>query len=60
MALGLGALGLSPHVFWMLTLPELNAAIAGRFGKAPDMTDAPSRLDLDDMMRRFPDVEMCE
>jgi uncharacterized phage protein (TIGR02216 family) len=54
MGLGLGALGLSPDVFWAMTLKELAAAIRGRHGPAPA---APlSRSDLDGLMGRFPDV----
>jgi len=53
MALGLGVLGLSPDVFWTMTLKELAAAIRGRIGPAPAMPL--SRSDLEAMMKRFPD-----
>ena len=51
MALGIGALRLSPPVFWSMSLPELVAAL----GPAPSL-DAPDRTELDALMRRFPDT----
>lgn len=57
MEIGLGALALSPKVFWSMTPRELQAALYGRFGR--DVTaGALSRSDLDDLMRRFPDEGM--
>jgi uncharacterized phage protein (TIGR02216 family) len=54
MAVGLGALGLTPLVFWAMTPRELDAALRGRFGVA--RTDPLRRADLGAMMQRFPDV----
>lgn len=50
MALGLGALRLSPAEFWSMTPRELRAAL----GPLPG-ADAPARSDLDALMARFPD-----
>lgn len=54
MAIGFGLLGLEPRAFWSLTLPELDAAVRGRFGtvraEAP-----PSRRDLDVLVTSYPD-----
>lgn len=54
MAIGLGALGLAPHQFWMMTPREFEAALAGRLGASGAVT-APTRGDLDGLMQRFPD-----
>jgi uncharacterized phage protein (TIGR02216 family) len=56
MELGLGVLGLAPAVFWSLTPRELQAALRGKFGAASD-EQAPSRSELDALMRRYPDCE---
>ncbi len=47
--------GLSPAAFWTMTPRELAAAL-GRGGAAPRF----DRADLDDLMRRFPDVPLPE
>jgi uncharacterized phage protein (TIGR02216 family) len=58
MELGLGVLGLAPLVFWSLTPRELQAALRGRFGTSlGGEGEAPSRADLDRLMRQFPDHE---
>ena len=54
MELGLGALGLTPHVFWSLTPSELQAALRGRFGDFAE-SEALSHRDLHALMQRFPD-----
>lgn len=53
MALGLGALRLSPSEFWAMTPRELTAAL-GPFAPSAAI-DAPARADLDALMARFPD-----
>ena len=53
MELGLGVLGMMPAAFWALTPRELQAALAGRFGGADEITH--TRGDLDTLMQRFPD-----
>ncbi len=57
MELGLGALGLSPLVFWSLTPRELRAALRGRFASASE-GDAPTHRDLCNLMQRYPDERM--
>jgi uncharacterized phage protein (TIGR02216 family) len=52
MEIGLGALGLSPSVFWMMTVSELQAALRGRLGSASATL---TRDELADMMHRYPD-----
>jgi uncharacterized phage protein (TIGR02216 family) len=54
MAIGFGLLGLEPRAFWSLTLPELEAAVRGRFG-AVGAEIPPSRRELDALARRYPD-----
>jgi uncharacterized phage protein (TIGR02216 family) len=54
MAIGFGLLGLEPCAFWSLTLAELDAAVRGRFGTTRNERP-PSRRDLADLARRFPD-----
>ncbi len=56
MELGLGALGLAPHVFWSLTPRELQAALIGRFGNFAEGENI-TRRDLHALMQRFPDKE---
>jgi len=56
MAFGLGVLKLSPRDFWAMTPRELDAALAGHFGRKLPKT-APTRSDLDAMMRDYPDRE---
>ena len=53
MAAGLGLLRLPPPVFWSMTPKELEAALRGLLGPAPD-TPLP-RAALAQMMARFPD-----
>lgn len=57
MALGLGALGLSPSVFWAMTPRELDCALLGRLGgrAAIVANSPPDKRALADLMRRFPD-----
>ena len=54
MAVGLGALRLSPSEFWSMTPRELRAALDAAHGPAPG-ADAPARADLDALLDRFPD-----
>lgn len=54
MAIGFGLLGLEPRAFWSLTLPELDAAVRGRFGAAR-AERPPSRREIDQLTQRFPD-----
>lgn len=56
MEIGLGVLGLAPAVFWSLTPRELQAALRGKFGTAGE-GPAPTRADLDALMRQYPDCE---
>ncbi|WP_072392077.1 phage tail assembly chaperone [Hyphomicrobium sp. CS1GBMeth3] len=55
MAIGFGVLGLEPRAFWSLTLPELDAAVRGRFGGV-HAERPPSRRELDALRARFPDT----
>jgi uncharacterized phage protein (TIGR02216 family) len=55
MAMGLGVLGLSPAVFWSLTVKELEAALRGRLGNAPH-AEPLRRSDFDALMHTFPDL----
>jgi len=52
MALGLGALGLSPAAFWAMTPRELAAVLRWQM---PKLEAAPSRDELMSLMARFPD-----
>jgi uncharacterized phage protein (TIGR02216 family) len=54
MEIGLGVLGLAPAIFWSLTPRELQAALRGRLGMA-EASRAPTRPELDELMRQFPD-----
>ncbi len=54
MAAGLGLLRLEPRAFWAMTPRELAAAL-GPALRAPH-GGAPSRTDLELLMRRFPDA----
>jgi len=56
MEMGLGVLGLVPAVFWSLTPRELQAMLRGKFGVTGDGV-APTRVQLDAMMRQYPDNE---
>ena len=56
MEIGLGVLGLAPAVFWSLTPRELQAILRGKFGTASDGL-APTRMQLDALMRQYPDCE---
>ena len=53
MAVGFGALGLSPDTFWSMTPKELEAALRGKFGGVSE--GPPRRADVASLMRRFPD-----
>jgi uncharacterized phage protein (TIGR02216 family) len=53
MAVGFGALGFAPQVFWSMTPKELEAALRGKFGGASE--GPPARADVTSLMRRFPD-----
>ena len=53
MAVGLGRLGLSPKVFWSMTLQELDAAMIGLSGTQRVARFA--RTDLSKLMATFPD-----
>lgn len=57
MKAGLGLMGLPPHVFWAMSLPEWVAAQEGfveRFGGGGASTPL-SRHELFDLMQRYPD-----
>lgn len=54
MAAGLGLLGLAPQVFWAMTPREFDAALRGRLGVVA-AAPAPTRAELHDLMRQFPD-----
>lgn len=53
MALGLGELALSPEAFWAMTLPELRAALIGKYGIGPSMSI--SQNTFDHLLQTFPD-----
>ncbi len=55
MALGLGALKLTPIVFWAMTPREFDAALEGHFGTRR-AGGALARSDLDALMAAFPDL----
>jgi len=55
MALGLGALRLSPAEFWRCTPRELERALAGAFGELEVLAPL-TRTVLDDLMHRYPDA----
>jgi uncharacterized phage protein (TIGR02216 family) len=54
MEIGLGVLGLSPPVFWMMTPAELQAALRGRLGPDRAFTSMTAGQ-LDELMQRYPD-----
>lgn len=54
MAAGLGVLGLAARDFWAMTPRELDAALRGRLGIGVAAA-VPTRADLDQLMRAFPD-----
>ncbi|MBN9289811.1 MAG: phage tail assembly chaperone [Hyphomicrobium denitrificans] len=56
METGLGVLGLAPAVFWSLTPRELQAILRGKFGASSEGA-APTRVQLDALMRQYPDSE---
>ena len=60
MQIGLGVLRLAPSHFWSMTMAEFSAALAGwreaNGAQGPAAGAPPTRADLDDMMRRFPDT----
>ena len=55
MALGLGAIGLTPADFWSATPRELDAMLRGRFGNPHVAATALSPGDLLGLMAEFPD-----
>ena len=55
MAFGFGVLKLPPPVFWAMTPRELDAALAGHYGRNR-LRRAPSRPELDVMMAEYPDA----
>ncbi len=57
MAAGLGVLRLEPRAFWSMTPRELEAALAGMFGRVGE-EGPPTRGELSGLMQRFPD-ERC-
>ncbi len=57
METGLGVLGLAPAVFWSLTPRELQAILRGKFGVSSEGA-APTRVQLDALMRQYPDSEI--
>ena len=59
MAFGLGVLKLPPAAFWAMTPRELDAALAGHFGRHR-RTSAPSRGDLAALMSEYPDHPTAE
>ena len=52
MAFGLGALRLSPHAFWAMTLRELAAVMRA---VTPEAEAPIGKARLDALMRRYPD-----
>jgi len=54
MAFGLGVLKLAPCDFWAMTPRELDAALAGHYGRGR-FRRGPSRSELDDLMAEYPD-----
>lgn len=55
MAAGLGLLRLPPHHFWSMTPRELAAALDAVLGRQHAIRP-PSRRELLELMRRFPDT----
>jgi uncharacterized phage protein (TIGR02216 family) len=55
MEIGLGVLGLSPPVFWMMTPAELQAALRGRLGPGAATSNTMTADELGKLMRRYPD-----
>lgn len=53
MAAGLGILRIEPRAFWSMTLKELAAALRCLGGGVDEQP--PSRLDVDELMQRYPD-----
>jgi uncharacterized phage protein (TIGR02216 family) len=53
MRAGLGRLRLAPGDFWAMTPRELSAALEGAFGLSG--AGAPTRSEVAELMRRFPD-----
>ena len=54
MAFGLGVLKLPPADFWSMTPRELDAALAGHYGRAR-LQGPPNRQELERLMAEFPD-----
>ena len=59
MAFGLGVLKLPPAVFWAMTPRELDAALAGHYGR-DRLRQAPSRAELEALMANYPDARQPE
>jgi len=59
MAFGLGVLKLPPAAFWALTPRELDAALAGHYGRNR-LRGAPNRADLQTLMAAYPDEPVTE
>jgi uncharacterized phage protein (TIGR02216 family) len=53
MAIGFGVPRLSSKDFWRMTPRELAAAMRGLFG---ERAAPPSRADLAELLRRYPDI----
>jgi uncharacterized phage protein (TIGR02216 family) len=51
---GLGVLGLAPEAFWAMTPRELAAAIKARLPRQG--SHPPGRIELSELMQRFPDL----
>ena len=56
MEIGLGAMGLSPEVFWNMSLNEFYSALEGFKNFHSGSADEPmSRDELEELMERYPD-----
>lgn len=60
MAFGLGVLKLPPAEFWAMTPRELDAALAGHYGRQRSSSAGPSRAALEDLMSDYPDQPVME
>jgi len=56
MALGFGALKLSPIDFWLMTPREIDAALMALTASSVP-TIPPEKEELDRLMKRFPDLK---
>ncbi|MGH6872639.1 MAG: phage tail assembly chaperone [Rhizomicrobium sp.] len=48
-------MGLSPRVFWEMSLPEWRAAVAGFLGRRGVATAPLARAELEALAQRYPD-----